>query len=163
MVAEHNEIADYVLEIRSRGSFSLGASATGKHAYLASFQNTSQHEYRRDRNVANYAARVHNCLLQVVRNASADPLKYVMKYFDVKADEARLADVEKLGEDIARLENAIVNLEQREASITKSFDPPAFILNALRGRIHAARRGRAVTDHCSLSRVFIRVRQCRRE
>lgn len=128
VVAEHNEIATYVSEIRSRGSFSLGASATGTHAYLATFQNTSQHKYRRDRNVANYEANVHNCSLQVVRNASADPLKYVMKYFNVKADEARLADVEKLGEDIARLEDAISNLGQREASITESFDPPAFIL-----------------------------------
>jgi 5-methylcytosine-specific restriction endonuclease McrA len=129
VVAEHNEIADYVSEIRSRGSFSLGASATGTHAYLATFQNTSRHKYRRDRNVANYEApNVHNCSLQVVRNATADPLKYVIKYFNIKADETNLADVEKLGEDIARLENAVNNLEQREASITESFDPPAFIL-----------------------------------
>ncbi|ORV96281.1 HNH nuclease [Mycobacterium kyorinense] len=129
VVAEHNEIADYVAEIRSRGSFSLGSSATGKHAYLATFQNTSQHKYRRDRNIANYEApNVHNCSLQVVRNAKAAPVKYVMKYFGIKADEASLADVEKLGEDIARLEDAISNLEQREASITESFDPPAFIL-----------------------------------
>src|SRR6516225_1780430 len=82
VVAEHNEIANYVAEIRSRGSFSLGASATGAHAYLATFDNTSQHKYRRDRNVANYEANVHNCSLQVVRNASADPLKYLMKYFN---------------------------------------------------------------------------------
>lgn len=129
VVAEHNEIADYVSEIRSRGSFSLRASATGTHAHLATFQNTSQHKYRRDRNIANYEApNVHNCSLQVVRNAKAAPVKYVMKYFGVKADEPSLADVEKLGEDIARLEDAISNLDQREASITESFDPPAFIL-----------------------------------
>lgn len=129
LVAEHNEIADYVSEIRSRGSFILGASATGTHAYLATFQNTSRHKYRRDRNVANYEAlNVHNCSLQVVRNAKAAPVKYVMKYFNIKADEPNLADVEKLGEDIARLEDAISNLGQREASITESFDPPAFIL-----------------------------------
>lgn len=129
VVAEHNDIAEYVSEIRSRGSFSLGASSTGAQAHLASFQNTSHHNYRRDRNVANYQSpNVHNCSLQVVRNASADPVKYVMKYFNIKADEATLTDVEKLGEDITRLENAINNLEQREASITKSFNPPAFIL-----------------------------------
>jgi hypothetical protein len=53
-VAEHNELAHYISEIRSRGSFELGRSYTGSQAHLASFQNTSQWNYRRDRNVANY-------------------------------------------------------------------------------------------------------------
>jgi hypothetical protein len=52
VVAEHNEVARYVSEIRSRGSFSLSVSSTGTQAHLASFQNTSHHKYRRDRNVA---------------------------------------------------------------------------------------------------------------
>jgi hypothetical protein len=129
VVAEHNEIAEYVAEIRNRGSFSLGVSSTGTQAYLAEFENTSYHNYRRDRNVANYEApNVHNCSLQVVRNASADPVKYVMKYFDIRADEAHLANVENVGEDITRLENAVDNLGEREASITESFAPPAFIM-----------------------------------
>jgi hypothetical protein len=128
-VAEHNEIARYISEIRSRGTFRLGASSAGSLAHLASFQNTSHYNYRRDRNSANYEApNVHNCSLQVVRNASADPLKYVMKYFNIKADEADLAAVESLGDDIARLEDAVNNLHQREAGITRSFNPPAFIL-----------------------------------
>jgi hypothetical protein len=128
-VAEHNELAGYISEIRSRGSFELGQSYTGSHAHLASFQNTSHWNYRRDRNVANYQApNVHNCSLQVVRNASGNPLKYVMKYFNIKADETHLADVENLGEDITRLEEAVYNLRQREVSITKSVNPPAFIL-----------------------------------
>ncbi|WP_253861772.1 hypothetical protein [Mycobacterium asiaticum] len=46
VVAEHNEIAAYVSEIHSQGSFSLGASASGTYAHLATFQNTSQHQYR---------------------------------------------------------------------------------------------------------------------
>ena len=129
VVAEHNEVAEYTSEIRNRGSFRLGASSTGAQAHLASFQNTSHYNYRRDRNLANYQApNVHNCSLQVVRNASADPLKYLMKYFNIKADEANLTDVENLGDDVARLEDAVNNLHQREASITASFNPPAFIL-----------------------------------
>lgn len=129
VVAEHNEVTAYTSEIRNNGSFTLGASSTGAHAHLAAFENTSSWNYKRDRNVANYAApNVHNCGLQVVRNASADPLKYVMKYFDVKATEARLGDVEKLGESIASLENAVANLQVREQSIANSINPPAFIL-----------------------------------
>ncbi|RFZ55663.1 HNH endonuclease [Mycobacterium marinum] len=129
VVAEHNEVAEYVSEIRRRGSFTLGSSSTGTQAHLASFQNTSHFNYRRDRNVADYEApNVHNCSLQVVRNASADPIKYVMKYFNIKADEANLADVENLGEDITRLEDAVSNLGQREASIAESVNPPPFIM-----------------------------------
>lgn len=129
VVAEHNAISGYVAEIRGRGTFELGASGAGAQSHLASFQNTSHWNYRRDRNVANYhAPNVHNCSLQVVRNASADPIKYVMKYFAIKADETHLANVEDLGENIARLEEAVDNLKQREASITTSVNPPAFIL-----------------------------------
>ena len=69
VVAEHNEVAEYTAEIRDRGTFELGVAATGAHAHLASFENTSNHNYRRDRNVADYQAQnVHNCSLQVVRN-----------------------------------------------------------------------------------------------
>lgn len=129
VVAEHNEVGQYASEIHARGSFQLGASSTGAQAHLASFQNTSHYNYRRDRNVANYhAPNVHNCSLQVARNASADPLKYVMKYFNIKADEATLADVERLSESLVRLEDAVNNLRQREASITQSINPPRFIL-----------------------------------
>jgi hypothetical protein len=129
VVAEHNEVTEYTSEIRSAGSFSLGASSTGAQANLASFENTSNWNYKRDRNVANYAApNVHNCSLQVVRNASADPLKYLMKYFNIKATEDNLAEVEVLGEEISRLENAVSNLAEREQDIAKSINPPAFIL-----------------------------------
>lgn len=130
VVAEHNEVTEYTSEIRSNGSFDLGASSSGAHAHLASSENTSNWNYKRDRNVASYAApNVHNCGLQVVRNASADPLKYVMKYFDIKATEDRLTDVEKLGESVASLENAVANLDGREQSIANSINPPPFILN----------------------------------
>ncbi len=137
-VAEHNELAGYISEIRSRGSFQLGASYAGSQAHLTSFRNTSHWNYRRDRNVANYQApNVHNCSLQVVRNASGDPLKYVMKYFNIKADETNLGDVENLGDDISRLEEAVYNLQQREVSEHHQVGQSACIHpEALRGRVH---------------------------
>lgn len=129
VVAEHNEIASYADEIRANGSFDLGASATGGQAHLATFENTSRHAYRRDRNVADYAStRVHNCSLQVVRNAASDPLKYLTKYFNIKPTEATLGDVEALGESVSRLEEAIANLQRREHEIAAAMAPPAFIL-----------------------------------
>lgn len=129
VVAEHNAVANYASEIRSAGSFRIGASSTGSQAHLATFENTSQRAYRRDRHVATYApANVHNCSLQVVRNAAGDPLKYLTKYFDIKATAETIADVETLGESISRLEDAVLNLKQREGQIEQTIAPPAFIL-----------------------------------
>ncbi|WP_155885040.1 hypothetical protein [Actinomadura flavalba] len=66
VVVDHNEVAEYTSEIRRSGSFQLGVSSTGGQASLALFENTSRWNYRRDRNVADYAARnVHNCSLKV--------------------------------------------------------------------------------------------------
>lgn len=129
VVAEHNEVTAYTEQIRDQGHFALGSSSTGQQANLATFENTSNWNYQRDRNVADYAAtNVHNCSLQVVRNASADPLKYLMKYFDIKPTEPKLAEVEALGESIASLENAVANLQVREQEITRAINPPPFIL-----------------------------------
>jgi 5-methylcytosine-specific restriction endonuclease McrA len=129
IVDDHNEIAKYAAELRKDSSFQIGASSTGTQAHLATFENTSEHRYRRDRNEATYSAsNVHNCSLQVVRNAKADPLKYLMKYFDIKASEAAVEDIERLGESISRFEGAIQNLRRREQELTGSFDPPPFIL-----------------------------------
>lgn len=128
VVAEHNDVVNYVAEIRSKGSFDLGASSTGQHAHLATFQNTSAWNNRRDRNVADYAPHVHNASLQVVRNASMDPIKYMMKYFSIKADQETLADVQRVAEDVSRLEEAVRNIQWREAQIVGRIAPPTFIL-----------------------------------
>ncbi|SDP66598.1 HNH endonuclease [Filomicrobium insigne] len=132
VVAEHNEVVEYVEEIRTNGSFEIGSSSTGQHAHLASFENTSSWNYRRDRNVADYAPHVHNASLQVVRNASADPIKYLMKYFSIRADQDTLADVQRVADDICRLEEAVANVKVREEDITAKINPPAFILKHYR-------------------------------
>ena len=74
----------------------------------------------------------------------------MMKYFNIKADETNLADVEKLGDDITRLQDAVYNLQQ--VSITKSVNPPAFILKHYADEF-MKHRSRAVADHRSVPRV----------
>jgi hypothetical protein len=128
IVAEHNDVVNYVTEIRSQGSFELGASSTGQYAHLATFENQSAWNNRRDRNVAEYAPHVHNASLQVVRNASVDPIKYLMKYFSIRADQETLADVQRVADDISRLEEAVANVRGREAAIAARINPPSFIL-----------------------------------
>ena len=128
VVEEHNEVVSYVHEIRSQGSFQLGASSSGQYAHLVAFENSSSWNNRRDRNVADYVPHVHNASLQVVRSASAEPIKYFMKYFGVKADTASLADVQRVSADISRLEEAVANVKDRENAILAKIDPPAFIV-----------------------------------
>ncbi|MDJ0355730.1 HNH endonuclease [Paenarthrobacter sp. PH39-S1] len=128
VAAEHNDVVNYVAEIRAQGSFELGASSTGQYAHLATFENTSSWNNRRDRNVAEYAPHVHNASLQVVRNASMDPIKYLMKYFSIKADKETLTDVQHVADDVSRLEEAVRNVQGRETEIVARINPPTFIL-----------------------------------
>lgn len=133
LVQEHNDITEYANELRSTGKFQLGQTDVGKHSELAEFENTSKHNYQRDRNTTDYSAsNVYNCSLQVVRNAKKNPLKYVMKYFGISATEDRLEEVEELGEKISRLEGAVGNLERREENIATAINPPDFILEHFR-------------------------------
>ena len=128
VVKEHNDISEYIGEVRQNGTFSIGASTTGSTAHLATSTNTSKHRYRRDRNIADYSnTNVHNASLQVVRNASAKPIEALIKYFNVEVSDQGLAEVESLGESISRLENAVENLESRESAIEHDFAPPKFI------------------------------------
>jgi len=128
LVVEHNALVGYVSEMRAGGSFELGASSSGQYAHLAGFENTSSWNYRRDRNVAEFAPHVHHASLQVVRNAKVEPLKYLMKYFSIKADQGTLAEVQRVAADISRLEEAVGNVREREADLTARIAPPKFIL-----------------------------------
>ena len=129
VVSEHNEIGEYAMELRAGGRFQLGASSRGAQAHMASYENTSRYNYRRDRHQPSFSAlNVHNCSLQVVRNASSDPIKYLIKYFDITPDDATLRQIEHYSDSIERLENALSNLHEREAAIATSINPPRFIL-----------------------------------
>lgn len=128
VAAEHDEVVNYAAEIRGQGAFELGASSAGQHAYLANFENTSNWSYQRDRNVAEYAPHAHDASLQVVRNASMDPIKYLMKYFEIKANQETLVDVQRVAEGISWMEEAVANVQRRVAEIVTILNPPAFIL-----------------------------------
>jgi hypothetical protein len=129
VVEEHNDVVQYVAEVRERGAFDIGASATGKYAHLASFENDSTWNIKRDRNTAEYAPHVHNASLQVVRKASAEPIKYLMKYFEIKPDTETLADVQLVAQDVSRLEGAVENVRNRKREIQSKVHPPQFILS----------------------------------
>lgn len=138
VVNEHNEISNYVNEIRNNGTFSVGKSSSAQYASLATSENTSRFGYKRNRNIADVGAtNVHHASLQVVRNASMEPLKYLSKYFDISATEDKLQEVEALGESVSRLEGAVENLRGREQAIADLAHPPKFILKHYKERFYA--------------------------
>lgn len=129
IIAEHNELAEYLNDIRSTGMFTIGESHSGQYSNQATFNNTSKFGYKRDRYIADFSNnQLHRASLQVVRNASIEPIKYLIKYFNIGYSEESLLRVESLGESISRLENAIKNIELRREGISESFAPPSFIL-----------------------------------
>lgn len=133
VVAVHNEVSAYAREIRGMGYFELGSSPTGMYASLATFENSSIYKYKRDRYLPTHGLpHVHNCSLQVVRNASAEPIKYLMKYFGIAAEESILGRVELLGSSISRLEGAIANLEVRRSELMLHARPPSFVVRHFR-------------------------------
>lgn len=63
-----------------------------------------------------------------MRNASENPIKYLIKYFNISPTPTTLADVQDITENIMRLEEAIHNLQRRESELIQSVNPPKFIL-----------------------------------
>lgn len=128
LIDEFNELSMYVKEIPNRNQF-VSTQETGSNSHLAKYENTSQHNYKRNRNVKSLNKdNVHNASLAVVRRASEDPVKYLCKYFNIKPTEENLNQLEEIGTNISRLENAVSNLEQRKHRLVEEFNPPEFIL-----------------------------------
>lgn len=127
LIDDHNAIVKYVAEMRSQNAFQLGFSRSGEYACYASFANKSVWNYRRDKHIPEYAPLVQQASLAVVRRASEEPIKYLMKYFSIKADIDTLAHVQRVSENISRLEEAIANLQEREHAIVSKMNPPDVI------------------------------------
>lgn len=127
-IKNYNEVAEYVKEIPNNNQF-VPDDSKHEHAHLATFENTSKHDYKRDKNSKHLNAQnVYSASLQVVRKASEEPIKYLCKYFNIKPTESNLKQLEVIGENISRMENTVENLDLRQKEIVKDFNPPKFIL-----------------------------------
>ncbi|WP_125764496.1 HNH endonuclease [Companilactobacillus hulinensis] len=127
-INDYNEISDYVKSIPNDNQFIPNNSATA-HSDLATFENTSRQQYKRDKNQKHLNKdNVYSTSLQVVRKASEQPVKYLCKYFGIDSTEESLNQLEDIGTNISRMENTVHNLEQRKDEIQSSFNPPKFIL-----------------------------------
>ncbi|WP_347962659.1 HNH endonuclease [Lactococcus formosensis] len=126
-IQEYNEISDYVKTLPNNNSF-ISSSKNSEHSHLATFENTSNYQYDREKNKNNFNdSNVYSTSLQVVRKASDEPIKYLCKYFGVSISEESLAQLQKIGENISKMEETVNNLTLREQSIKNGFNPPKFI------------------------------------
>lgn len=128
VLREYNEIAGYVRQLPNYNHFVADKSRYDS-AHLARYENTSLHNYQRDkyeRDLDNEF--VYSASLNIVRRASEEPIKYLCKYFNIDATEENLNQLERIGENISRIENTVNNLYWREQEIKESFNPPNFIL-----------------------------------
>ena len=127
-VKEYNEISDYVRTLPNNNKFEVKEDPN-KYAHLVKFENTSKHDYKRDRNVRTVGdTKVYPASLQVVGRASEEPIKYLCKYFNIPANEDSIEQLEEIGNNISRMENTIENLDLRQKEIEDNFNPPKFIM-----------------------------------
>lgn len=127
-VKEYNEISEYIKEIPNNSQF-MPSSSEKDYSHLASFENTSKHNYSRSKNKkTTNTQNVYSTSLQVVKKASENPIAYLCKYFEIKPNQENLDQLQKIGTNISRMENTIENLQLRQKDIEESFNPPKFIM-----------------------------------
>lgn len=85
----------------------------------SSLQDTSRYNFkRREWSSELKSNKVHNCTAAVCKNASAQPFKYLCKYFDIKTDEEALSNFENALNDFAAAEQGKkLLLDEREVII----------------------------------------------
>lgn len=100
--------------------------------------NTSKHNYKK----AGYQdelknRHVHNCSAQVCKNASAQPFKYLVKYFNIEPSEKTLSMFESVLNDFAAAEQGkqLLIIEKNEILLSLKNDIPILIYRYNRERL----------------------------
>ena len=128
VIAEFNEISEYAKSFPTDTSFK-STDTRFDHSDLATFENTSSHNYKRNRNKKDLNNdHVHQCSLQIVRNASEQPIKYLCKYFNIPTTNESLTALEEINDNLSKRESTVNNLNERVKQIEDDFNPPKFIL-----------------------------------
>lgn len=133
-IQDYNEIAQYAKEIPNNNNF---IPKEKDYSYLASFENTSTHNYKRDKNIPSNSENTYSTSLQIVRKASKEPIKYLCKYFKITPTQANIAQLQEIGQNISKIENTIDNLNQRQNQLENNFNPPKFISKYYRNKLFA--------------------------
>lgn len=127
-IKDYNDISEYSKTLPNNNHFIYNNENMGYFDEAVSYINTSKYKYIRDRNTNAYGLNICNVSLQIVRKAANEPVKYLCKYFNIKANDDSLAQLQIISENISRIENALFNLKERQKQIETEFNPPKFII-----------------------------------
>lgn len=104
----------------------------------SSLQDNSRYNFkRREWNNELRNNQVHNCTSTVCKNASAQPFKYLCKYFNIKTDEETLSNFENVLNDFAAAEQGKKLLLAERETIISSIknDIPTLIYSLSKERL----------------------------
>ena len=129
LASEYNEIASYVHDIYTHGIYELGTSTNGMYSHLATVEVQQPKTWKTllQKKPEERHPHVYKASEQVVLEAERDPIGSLTKYFHIEADLQTLKDVQRLSDDIARLETAVDNVRRREDDMIAHINPPQFI------------------------------------
>lgn len=94
----------------------------------AVYTDTSRFNFNRSKfkNVST-SLNTYNCSLQVCKNASRQPFKYICKYFNIQTNEETLEQFEKILNDFSSAEDGKNILKQKEEDIIANIKVPKVI------------------------------------
>ena len=128
LASEYNEIASYVHDIHARGIYELGTSTNGMYSHPRHRRvQQPQKPWKTllQKKPEERHPHVYEASEQVVLEAERDPIGSLTKYFHIEADLQTLKDVQRLSDDIARLETTIDNVRRREEDMIAHINPPS--------------------------------------
>lgn len=98
---------------------------------IANYNDNSKYKYqRKELEKIKSNPNVYNCSLSICKGAQEQPFKYLCKYFNIKADEDTLSDVENIFNDFSAAEQGKILLKKERTDILDSIQNklPSFLL-----------------------------------
>ena len=116
-------------DIYTHGIYELGTSTNDMYSHLATVEVQQPKTWKTllQKKPEERHPHIYKASQQVVLEAERDPIGSLTKYFNIEADLQTLKDVQRLSDDIARLETAVDNVRRREDDMIAHINPPQFI------------------------------------
>lgn len=132
-IADCNALNEHIEDLRATYA-SMRKTDYGE----AEYQNLSRYNYKKKKLAgARNQPNIYDCSRQVCDNARKQPFKYICKYFNIKTDEATLAEFETVLNNFIAAEDGKVLSKQKHNDIIKSIDKdiPVIIKTFFRARL----------------------------
>lgn len=123
-VSDCNELNEHIEELESTSVPGMSVQSVGK----ADYHDASRWNFkRREFNRQTYAGNVHNCSRTVCDNARKSPIKYVCKYFNIKATPETLNAYENLVNNFSAAIDGKSDLTAKHDEILEGLEIPKLI------------------------------------